>query len=154
MGPGVRFGASMRFDISNHFAIQEDILFAYYTTDIERNNIKDKFEYMGMDVPIYFMGQWKNATNGRLFAGVGPYVSMGLKGKYKNDNLDVFKKYNDQKSEMNRIVAGGAAILGYELSNVIQFNVSYRYGMNMINKDKSNYKLSPQSISVGLGYNF
>lgn len=154
VGAGGALGTFIRFNIAEHFAIQEDIMFVYNSSDIERTGIKNKFEYFGTQVPIYFMGQWKTATGGRFFVGVGPYFGFGFSGKYKESDINVFKKYNGQKPEMKRLSSGAAANIGYELGFGLQVNAAYKYGFNVLDRDKDNYKMFPQSFSLGIGYNF
>jgi hypothetical protein len=57
IGAGGAIGSFIRFNISDHFAIQEDIMFVYNTYDREKNGVSDKFQYFGSEVPIYLMGQ-------------------------------------------------------------------------------------------------
>lgn len=153
-GAGGAIGTFIRFNISDHFAIQEDIMFVYNTYDLEKNGVADKLQYFGSEVPIYLMGQWKTKSGGRIFAGAGPYFGIGFIGKYKNDDIDVFKKYDDEKSEMKRLSNGFAANFGYELKSGLQINATYKYGFNTLNRDKDIYKMLPQSFSIGLGYSF
>ncbi|WP_313580391.1 porin family protein [Chishuiella sp.] len=151
---GGAIGTIIRFKLTENLAIQEDIMFVYNSSTIERNGVDDKFQYFGTEVPIYLMGQWKNNSDGRFFIGAGPYFGLGFSGKYKNDDIDVFKKYDGNKSEMKRISNGLAANIGYELSSGLQLNATYKYGFNSLNKDKNEYKMLPQSFSFGLGYSF
>ncbi|MFT3822569.1 MAG: porin family protein [Chitinophagaceae bacterium] len=153
-GAGAALGNFIRFNISEHFAIQEDIMFVYYTSDLSQNGIKDQFRYFGSEVPIYLMGQWKNAAGGRFFVGAGPYFGFGFSAKFKDANINAFKKYNGQTAMMKRLSNGAAANIGYELGNKLQINATYKYGLNSLDGDKDVYKLSPQSLAIGLGFTF
>ncbi|NMH27402.1 porin family protein [Flavobacterium silvaticum] len=153
-GAGGALGTIIRFNVSDHFAIQEDIMFVYHTSDLENNGVKDTFQYFGTEVPIYLMVKWKTLSGGRFFVGTGPYFGFGFSGKYKESDIDVFKKYNGQKPEMKRLSNGLAANIGYELSSRLQVNATCKYGFNVLDRDKDNYRMSAQSISLGLGYTF
>ena len=153
-GAGGALGNFIRFNITDHFAIQEDIMFVYYSSNLERNGVKDKFEYIGSEVPIYFMGQWKNVSGNRFFVGAGPYFGVGFSAKYKDSDINLFKKYNGEKAEIKRLSNGAAANIGYEFSSKLQISATYKYGFNALDREKDNYKMSQQSFSIGLGYNF
>lgn len=147
-------GGMIRLNISNHFVIQEDILFVYHTGNMNFNGKTDQFEYVGTEVPIYLMGQWHTPSKGRFFIGAGPYVGLGITGKYKSQDIDVFKKYDGQQPVMKRISNGAAATIGYEFGSGLQLSAGYKYGLNMLDRDKDAYNLSLQTVSIGLGYNF
>lgn len=154
MGMGAALGNFIRFNISKHIAVQEDIMFVYHTSGIERNGVKDKFQYFGTEVPVYLMGQWQIASGGRFFVGAGPYFGLGFSGKYQKSAINVFKEYDGEQPEMKRFSNGLAANIGYELGLGLQINGTYKYGFNSLDKDKANYKMSTQSISLGLGFAF
>ncbi|GEM_PF-2644727 len=55
---------------------------------------------------------------------------------------------------MKRLAHGAAANFGYEFSCGLQINATYKYGFNALDREKYNYKMSLQTFSVGVGYNF
>ena len=57
IGFGGTFGGFIKIDLSKNFAIQEDILFSYSSSKLKQNNIEDTYEYLGLEIPIFFMGQ-------------------------------------------------------------------------------------------------
>jgi hypothetical protein len=154
IGFGGTFGGFIKIDLSENFAIQEDILFSYSSSKLKQNRVEDTYEYFGMEVPIYFMGQWKTASGGRFYGGVGPYFGVGFQAKLKDSDIDLYKKQDGNDPFLKRINFGGAAQMGYELSNGLQFNASYRIGANTLDAGKDDSKMLPQTISLGLGYKF
>lgn len=154
IGIGGSVGGFIKFDISKNFAIHEDILFSYYSSEIEQNGIKDTYEAFGIEVPIYAMGQWNTPTGGRFYAGVGPYFGMGISAKMKDSDVDLYKKVNGE-TPMPRLVVGGAAQIGYEFNFGLQINASYKLGItNSLDAMKDDAKMNKQTISLGLGYRF
>jgi len=154
MGFGGTFGGFVKLDLSKNFAIQEDFLFSYSSSKLKQNGVEDTYEYFGMEVPIYFMGQWNTASGGRFYAGVGPYFGIGFQAKLKDSDTDLYKKYDGNDPFMKRLTFGGAAQIGYELSNGLQFNASYRIGANALDAGKDDSKMMPQTVSLGVGYRF
>lgn len=154
MGFGGTFGGFVKIDISKNFAIQEDILFSYSSSKLTQNNIEDTYEYFGVEVPIYFTGQWNTLSGGRFYIGVGPWFGIGYQAKLKDSDTNLYKKYDGNDPFMKRINLGGAAQIGYELSNGLQFNACYRIGANALDASKNDSKMMPQTVSLGLGYRF
>jgi len=154
MAVGANVGTFIKFNISQNFAIQEDIMFTYASSDFTQNGAKDTYQYFGAEVPIYLMGQWNTRSGGRFYGGVGAYFGLGFSAKFKDNDLDLYKKYDGNKPFMKRFSNGLAAQLGYEFSNKIQINASYKLGFNILDAEKNNSKMLPQSVSLGIGYSF
>jgi len=154
MGFGGTFGGFIKIDLAKNFAIQEDILFSYSSSKLTQNGVEDTYESFGVEVPIYFMGQWNTATGGRFYAGVGPYFGMGFSAKLKDSDIDLYKKYDGNDPFMKRMTFGGAAQIGYEFSNGLQINASYRIAANALDAGKDDSKMMPQAASIGIGYRF
>lgn len=153
MGFGGGAGVFMKLDLSKHFAIQEDIMFTYFTSELTMNGIKDTYRYLGAEVPIYLMGQWNTPAGGRIYGGVGPYFGMGLKAELEDSDVDLYKK-TDGEAFMKKISYGAAAQIGYELNSGLQFNASYKIGANVLDANKDDFEMLPQSVSIGIGYRF
>jgi hypothetical protein len=106
---------------------------------------------------VYAVAQ-ANIGNGKGFIGAGPYVGFGIDARYKADGIDdvnLFKEYDSQKSEMQRWDFGAGAMLGYEFSNRLQINAAYKIGfVNALNANKDNASMLNQTVSLGLGYRF
>ena len=154
IGFGGTFGGFVKIDLAKNFAIQEDILFSYSSSKLTQKGLEDTYEYFGVEVPIYFMGQWGLASGGRFYAGVGPYLGVGFQAKLKDSDIDLYKKYDGNDPFMKRINFGGAAQIGYELPNGLQFNASYRIGANALDAGKDDSKMNPQTVLLGVGYRF
>lgn len=154
IGAGGSIGGFIKFDISKNFAIQEDIMFSYLTSEWEQNGVKDTYESLAVEVPIYAMGQWSLPTGGRIYAGIGPYFAMGVKAKLKDSDVDLYEEI-DGETPFTRINAGGAALIGYEFNFGLQINASYRLGLiNSLDSKKDDAKMNSQVVSLGIGYRF
>jgi outer membrane protein W len=99
------------------------------------------------------MGQWNTPTGGRFYIGLGPYFGMGLKAELEDSDVDLYEKI-DGEAFMNKISYGAAAQIGYEWSSGLQFNAGYKVGANVLDANKDDFEMLPQSVSIGIGYRF
>ncbi len=89
MNAGANLGGFMKIDLSDHFAIQPELMFHFKSSDMEQAGFKDTYEYWGMDIPVYAMAQWTVQRDRRFFVGVGPYIGLGFSSKYKDLDTDL-----------------------------------------------------------------
>jgi hypothetical protein len=155
---GGSLGGFIKYSFSEHFKIHEDILLEFRTSTFEQEGVETDFQYLGMEIPIYFMGEWKINNGNSFYAGVGPYAGMGLSAKTKSNGTetDLYEK-NDEtgKADMTRVDVGGAAIVGYEFNNGIQINASFRMGFtNALDENKDQSAVRGSVLSLGIAYHF
>jgi len=147
---GASIGGFVKFDIVENFAIQPELLFNYQSSEMKVAGVKRDYEYWGMEIPVYAMGQWKVGSNDRFYAGVGPYVGIGFSAKYKSPEQKLYKDDVLQPWDF-----GFGAQLGYEFSNRIQINASYKIGIvDALDKGKDDATMLPQKVSLGVAYRF
>lgn len=150
LGFGASVGGFVKFDIMENFAIQPELLVHYLNSEMKGGGEKRDFEYWGVEIPVYAMGQWDMPSDGRLYAGVGPYVGYGFSAKYKDPTYKLYS--NDVLRHWD---FGFGAQVGYEFSNRIQINASYKIGIiDALDKGKDDATMLPQKISLGIGYRF
>jgi len=147
---GASLGGFVKYDIAEKFAIQPELLVHFKSSDSKDGSVKNNFEYWGLEIPVYAVGQW-NAGSGRLYAGIGPYVGLGLSAKYTKGDIDLY-----DTETMQRLDFGGGAMIGYELGNGIQINAGYKIGLiNAVHKDiPGDAVMLPQTMSLGVGFRF
>ena len=150
LGFGATIGGFVKFDVSNNFAIQPELLFHFQSSKMETGAVESNYEYWGMEIPVYAMGQWKNSSNGRFYAGVGPYLGLGFDARYTDPEVKMYK--ND---DMQPVDFGFGVQVGYEFANGIQINAGYKIGVvDALDKGKDNATMLPQHISLGVGFRF
>ena len=150
LGIGATIGGFVKFDISNHFAIQPELLFHFQSSTMEQALIERDYQYFGLEIPVYAMGQWKNSSNGRFYAGVGPYLGLGFDARYKDPEHKLYKDDTLQPVDF-----GFGAQVGYEFANGIQINAGYKIGVvNALDITKDISTMLPQRISLGIGFRF
>ena len=155
---GTSVGVFLRFEISKHFAIQEDVFCVYRTSILKQGDIKGRYEYGGLEAPIYAIGQWTRKEEERFFIGIGPYAEWGLHTIFKigESEIDLYKKdRTTNKSYLGKFAFGFAAIIGYEFSDRTQLNAGYKIGAtNVLNAGKGSASMLPSTFSLGAGYRF
>lgn len=148
MGFGATLGGFAKVDFTENFALQPEILFHFHSSDYKLQGMKRNFEYWGMEIPVYAMGQWAVANNDRFYVGVGPYVGLGFQARYDKPELKLY-----DEDALHRWDFGFKALVGYEFSNRIQINATYKIGViNAVNEGVG--EMRPEVVSLGLGYRF
>jgi len=150
MGFGASLGGFVKFDLMENFAIQPELLINYNRSEMKQAGKKRDYEFWGIELPVYAMGQWNVGNNNRFYAGVGPYVGYGFSAKYKSPNQKLYKDNVLQHWDF-----GFGAQVGYEFSNRIQINAGYKIGIiDALDEGKKDATMLPQRISLGIGYRF
>jgi hypothetical protein len=158
-GVGLSVGGYTKVEISEHFALQPEILLHFKNSKMEVKalNSERDFQYFGVEMPLYAVGQ-KTFGNGKGFIGAGPYVGFGIDARYKAkgvSDVELYKEYNGQKSMMQRWDFGVGAMAGYEFGSRLQIIASWKIGvLNAMNANKDNDRMLNQTFSLGLGYRF
>lgn len=149
-------GGFIGIRMSEHFAVQEDILLNYNTSELKQaNGAKGDFEYLGAELAFYAMGNWKLNNGGRLSVGAGPYASYGFSAKYKmnGEKTDLYNKDHNGEKPLNPMNIGAAITIGYEFQCGFQINASCKYGiMNALDAHKDDAAMHPFTVGLGLAY--
>lgn len=148
LGFGATVGGFAKLNVSRGFALQPELQVHYQSSKFKQSGKKRSYEYFGLEIPVYAMGEFFTRAGHRYYIGLGPYIGFGLSAKFDKPKEKLYK--NDA---LQRFDFGGKAMIGYEFANGIQINASYRMGLiDMV--DKGQGKLRNQAISLGVGYRF
>lgn len=148
---GATLGGFVKFDIVENFAIQPELLIHYGSSEFKEKGKKARdFQYWGLEIPVYAVGQWYTANDNRFYVAAGPYIGMGLNAKLKSPEVKMYKD-----DAMKRFDFGIGAQVGYEFSNRISINASYKFGfIDQADKGWDGGKMRPERISLGIAYRF
>ena len=159
LGFGATVGGFGKIEFSENFALQPELLLHFKTSkmEVKASGKETDFQYFGVEIPVYAVGQ-VNLGDGKGFIGIGPYLGLGIDARYKAsgmDDVELYKEYGGQKSDMQRFDFGAGAMFGYEFSNRIQIVANYKIGfIDALNANKDNASMLNQTVSLGLGYRF
>ena len=152
MSIGGSFGAFVKYDLSDNFALQTGIDAYYKTSTLESTTDKssDKFKSFGVEIPVYGIVQGALGS-GKAFIGAGPFVGYGIRSK--SDGVNMFKKNNETGIAMSRFDYGVGGIIGYDFDKNWQINANYQLGLADLNKAKGN-AMKSHGAAIGIVYKF
>jgi hypothetical protein len=155
LGFGANVGGFANIEISKMFAVQPEVMFLLENSKVETSGVKNNIRTWGVQVPVYAMLQLPSTNTGRAYVGVGPYAGLGFNAKNTTADVDLYDKNGADKAYLKRFDLGLAATAGYEFSNRIQINASYKHGLlDQLDADSKNSTFTNQMITLGLGYRF
>ncbi len=155
LGFGANVGGFANIEISKMFAVQPEVMFMLENSKIETSGVKNNIRTWGVQVPVYAMLQFPSTDTGRAYVGVGPYAGLGFNAKNTTADVELYDKNGADKAYLKRFDMGLAATVGYEFSNKIQINASYKHGLlDQLDAASKNSTFTNQMITLGLGYRF
>jgi len=114
---------------------------------------------MWLDVPVNLTGKLHMACGGFAFAGIGPYLGLGLSGQNKVGDMEIEDgdgafAFGKDKS-LRGMDYGVNLTLGYQLPFGLHLYGSYSVGLANLapsNATADTYTQKNRVLSVGLGY--
>ncbi|MCD7901209.1 MAG: PorT family protein [Bacteroides sp.] len=149
--PGVSVGGFAKIQFNENFALQPELLFSYTDTKVKLDDMKNKYKYASVEIPVYAVGQWA-LGNGKIFVGAGPNIGYGFSIDSKTEKLPEGHP-GENKIELDHWYAGGGIMAGYEFDFGLIVNAGYKMGWDLSSTHKSS-GVRTQTISVGVGYKF
>ena len=161
MSIGLKVGVVADLGISEHFSVQPGIFYSMKggktTYDINAFIISlsaeqtTKLNYI--DIPVMALYKF-DVGPGKLFAGIGPNVGIGIGGQIKTSVLGIDStsdvEFGSDSGQIKRIDFGGNVNVGYELPMGLYLRLSYNMGFaNLSNVPVETYKNMGFGVSVG-----
>lgn len=175
MRVGGETGGFLDFRITEHFAIQPQVLFTAQQNHFEATDTTNHLWSFGAEIPIYFLGRYGNMDKGYIQFGGGLFThftfasnvsdkynniddkpqTANLPGRPKIDNFDYSRLYVLHNNHF-----GVCLMVGYECSFGLQINATYKVSFSDIAtfyKENEGQPIAdaliyPQSVSLVLGY--
>lgn len=149
-------GAFLNMGLSSPFSIQGEMLFHYKTSDFAWDGRVGRYQYWGVEIPIYAIYSWNIGGNGLLHIGIGPYTNFGLSAKFKEGGkkMDVYEKEAEGGLPVMKDSDTGFGVkLGYEFASGLQLNMTYKISVtNIIDANSSMVAMRPQTVAFGIAY--
>lgn len=151
---GLAIGGFLRFDVSEKFAIQPELLYSSMGTvfkDIEEEGFEYDATYkLGyLSVPIIA----KYYVSPGLSIQAGPQLDLLLSAKVKYE-AEGESETEDMKDEFESLNLGLAFGLGYEMESGLGFDLRYVLGLSELMKDADEVKTKSTLIQIGVTYKF
>ena len=156
LNAGASLGGSLKINYGKHFALQPELLFHVQNSKLEFGNIENDFQYWGMEVPLYAIGQLTTENGDRAYIGVGPYGRLGFSAKNTTTDTQYYEKGGKGNNAlMQRGDVGAVVLIGYEFAFGMQINMSYKFGfLNVLEDADGDAFMRNQAISLGIGFRF
>jgi hypothetical protein len=150
---GFYAGAVANFQLSKHFALQPNLLFAMKGG----KPLVYKINMFYIDVPVNLL-----YTHNGFFIGAGPNFSYGVSGTIKWQNgqkFDIFNQDEAMNYTLKRFEIGANCLMGYTFSNGIVLSGSFTPGLSNIYKGEAgdpqfDFVTHNKSFGLALGYMF
>ncbi len=124
------------------------------------NTVEATLNPFFVEVPLNFLYK-APAGSGKVFAGLGPYVGVGIFGKSKGESDGTSVSENIQfgsedDDDMKRFDYGANFVAGYEFANGLLINVNYSLGLADLSPatDGGDASFKLQYFGISLGYLF
>ncbi len=166
----LKAGVVACFPLADNIYLEPGLLFSpkgakYEYKDIKGDNIKNVYNLNYLEIPISAVYKFEVNSNFAVRGHVGPYVGVGMFGRYKRevngsakekDGGDKKKAFSSEKRACNyqRFDTGLNLGAGIEFS-ICYLGVQYGLGfMNFNSKNNKDYKMRNNVLSVDFGINF
>lgn len=157
MKPGFHLGVTAEFPIADMFSFETGLLFSQKGYKFELNMFGESWEYTltlnYLEIPL--QGKLNYDLGGAILYGqLGPYVGIGLTGKFKFDDEeeDVEWGSDEEEHDFKRLDFGLSVGAGVQISN---FTIGASYGLGLMNispYSDDGYKENNRVIGISIGY--
>ncbi|SEK88285.1 Outer membrane protein beta-barrel domain-containing protein [Chitinophaga rupis] len=156
---GFHAGVIADLSLAESFSLQPQLLYSakgikVKDLDMNGNETKVSFKMNYLELPVNFLYK-PQVGAGKLFVGAGPYLALGLGGKFGDAKVKFDGKKSadidetDDNVHAKALDAGANFLAGYELKNGLLFSINYSLGLTNWSPDGDKSKNSYLGISVG-----
>lgn len=156
---GFHAGVIADLSLAESFSLQPQLLYSakgikIKDFDMNENETKVSYKLNYLELPVNFLYK-PQVGAGKLFVGAGPYVALGLGGKFGDTKVKFDGKKSadidetDDNVHLKALDAGANFLAGYELKNGLLFSINYSLGLTNVSPDGDKSKNSYIGISVG-----
>ncbi|MCQ2975839.1 MAG: PorT family protein [Bacteroidales bacterium] len=156
---GFHIGAVYNVDLIGSFSLEPGLYFTQKGFKQDESDLKATTNYL--EIPINLKYQLLDLSVIALDAHVGPFMSMGLSGKIKEDFMgakEEFKAFDEDEGGLKRFEFGLQMGIGAKICEKLYAGIHYDMGLTKINEDdgisKDNLKETNHVWMVSVGLNF
>lgn len=167
MNPGFHVGLTVDVPINEFLSFEPGIL-------LSTKGLKFEPEEMGgtviakeilyyLDIPLTLKASHNLSDNLKIFAAAGPYVGIGLSGKYtmtteaegnvEKEEIDVIWGSDPETDHFKRLDTGLTFSGGVEIRSIL-LGVSYDLGLNNIESNQETQLAKNRVLRFSVGYRF
>lgn len=156
--PGFKLGIGMDYAFTDSWSFQSGLMFASKGFKVKEDGWKATQRPIYLDIPLLAAYKFNITNDIKFVIDAGPYLAIGLGGKYKDDDNDDGKVFDKEGSDWKRFDLGLQYGVGLELADRYLINLTGQNGFispsDAVNEDGD--KVSPKNMTftIGVGYIF
>lgn len=158
MIPAFDAGVFAEVPISPEFYFRPELYFATKGAKSKNETPESKIHLSYIVLPLEFLYKG-DLSGGKVFIGIGPYIALGVGGKFSSGSSDFdikFKndiKLNDAENALyyKPIDFGGNLMAGYEFKNKLSFAINTSLGLTNIESKIEGKQPDSSTKNVGFG---
>ena len=155
--PGFKLGIGMDYAFTDSWSFQSGLMFASKGFKVKEDGWKATQRPIYLDIPLLAAYKFNITDDIKFVIDAGPYLAIGLGGKYKDDDDDDWKVFDDEGSNWKRFDLGIQWGIGVELGEHYLVNFTGQNGFITPYDFPSEYdgdKPKNMTFTIGVGYRF
>ena len=148
--PGFQLGVGMDYGFSENWSLQSGLMISSKGYKVKEGEYKETTRPIYLDIPILAAYKFNISDNTKFVINAGPYLAIGLGGKYKVDGIDESEKIFGDDG-WKRFDLGIQYGIGLELSDRYLINLT---GQNGFISPADGGDPKNMTFSIGVGYRF
>ena len=153
---GFTMGVGADYEFNEHWAFQPGVMITSKGFKYKESGWKATARPIYLDIPILAAYKFDITDNAKFVINAGPYLAIGMGGKYKEDGEDDVKIFKGDDGD-KRFDLGLQWGLGVELGEHYLVNFTAQHGFICPTDYPSGYngdKEKNMSFAIGVGYRF
>ncbi|MFA6270564.1 MAG: porin family protein [Candidatus Paceibacterota bacterium] len=151
---GFHIGGTAEFEITDMFSFETGLFLMTMGCKNEGELVDYKTNLLYLNIPITAKARYE-LDNFSLYGLFGPYIGLGLSGKYKaDDNSEDIKWGSGDSDDMKRLDYGLTIGAGIEYK-AFMAGLSYNLGLaNIAAQTEGGYMAKNRAFLISVGYRF
>ena len=149
--PGFTLGVGMDYAFTDNWSFQPGLMISSKGYKYKEEGWKSTTRPIYLDIPLLAAYKFSVAEGVKIVIDAGPYLAIGVGGKYKDDDDDDWKIFDEDGENWKRFDLGIQYGIGLELSDRYLINLTGQNGFIDV-ADGGDAK--NMSFAIGVGYRF
>ena len=155
--PGFTLGVGMDYAFTDNWSFQPGLMISSKGYKYKEEGWKSTTRPIYLDIPLLAAYKFSVAEGVKIVIDAGPYLAIGVGGKYKDDDDDDWKIFDEDGENWKRFDLGLQWGIGVELGEHYLVNFTGQNGFITPYDFGDGYKGDKpknMTFSIGLGYRF
>lgn len=155
--PGFTLGVGMDYAFTDNWSFQPGLMISSKGYKYKEEGWKSTTRPIYLDIPLLATYKVNITDDVKFVIDAGPYLAVGLGGKYKDDDNDDWKVFDKDGEDWKRFDLGIQWGIGVELSEHYLINLTGQNGFITPYDFPNEYKGDKprnMTFTIGVGYRF